>query len=245
MNDVGSPSQSGCEHDPEALKRFLQDLQRYLAEVREYPVPASVDRPASLARLQPLRVTFLDSLADLGYPTDSTLLRAFIAARYDRAVPSSQFGTIAVQERKSFDRRGPAGRPVWLGNGITFDELRPVKRIWGRSDWPVQWRIITPHSERVQRLHATAALCHLAVRDEFGASPTPIQQLALELAAELPGVEVDRLHPEFDAYGKVARKLTAEVEPKDRHLQELGALRLNEMPERMQLFGLEASTSAK
>src|SRR4051812_12611832 len=116
-------------HDPEALARLLAHLDQHLKAVGE--ALGTQDEPSrpktSRGTSHPLRQTLLDALADLGYPTDSRTLRPFVSARYGVAIPTRQFGTLAVQERAIFSRGGITARPVWLGSGPTLEDFHPVK----------------------------------------------------------------------------------------------------------------------
>jgi hypothetical protein len=229
-------------HDPEALARLLAHLEQHLQTVGEaLGTQAGPTRPESGRRSpQPFRQTLLEALADLGYPTDSRTLRAFIAARYGIAIPTRQFGTLAVQERAIFSRGGITARPVWLGSGLTLAGFRPVKRIWGRSDWPDAWRIITPHSDRIQQLHVIEALCRLAERAETEAQDAgALRAMALRDAKNLPGLRVDELEPDFAQYAHLAHFLLRKLEPEERHVQEEAAVALAPLPDRVRLFGNE------
>jgi hypothetical protein len=234
-------------HDPDALARLLAHLDEHLHAVGEavsiqlVPSRPRSSRPSS----QPLRQTLLDALADLGYPTDSRTLRMFVAARYGVAIPTRQFGTLAVQERAIFERGGITARPVWLGSGLTLDGFHPVKRIWGRSDWPDAWRIITPHSPRIQQLHVTEALCRLAEHAENEAKdPAALRAMALHHVENLPGVRMEEFEPDFTQYAHLANLLLRKFEPEERHVQEEAAVALAALPERVRLFGAEARDMA-
>jgi hypothetical protein len=231
-------------HDPEALARLLAHLEQHLQTVGEaLGTQAGPTRPESGRRSpQPFRQTLLEALADLGYPTDSRTLRAFVSARYGIAIPTRQFGTLAVQERAIFSRGGITARPVWLGSGMTLEGFHPVKRIWGRSDWPDAWRIITPHSDRIQQLHVTEALCRLAEQAEKEAQDAAaLRAMALRhtLNQNLPGVRVDEREPDFAEYADLANFLLRKFEPEERDVQEEAAVALATLPERVRLFGAE------
>jgi hypothetical protein len=231
-------------HEPEALSRYLADLSAHAAAVRErlWFNPDALAPPPPYARRQPLRVTLVDSLAELGHPTSTSTLRAFIEARYGRAIPATQFGTLAVQERRAFDRTGGAGRLLWLCNGVRIDDFRPIKRMWARSDWPLPWRIVTPYSEQLDRLLVTEAICELARRDQVsGPVHGPLQRLAIELAGDLPGTELDPGWPDFDAYAAAAREAMDHLGAEDFEARDAAVERLEDMPVRVQLFGLEPS----
>jgi hypothetical protein len=183
----------------------------------------------------------LDALADLGTPAPSRTLRAFVTACYGREVSSNQFGTLAVQERRAFARGGSAARPVWLSSGVTTPDFRPVKRIWTRSDWPLERRIMAPTTSRVQHLHLTEVLCALAMRaDDVAQGPEALRALALAHARDLPGTVIHEDHPSFSQYAETARALLEQYEPEDRSLREQAAAVLATLPIEVQLFGAES-----
>jgi hypothetical protein len=233
------------DHDPEALARLLDDLRDHVSATRraleEEAAQAQARAALASTSQQPLRLVVLDALADLGYPTVSPTLGAFVAARFGREIPASQFGTLAVQERAIVRRAGPEARPVWLASGLTLDGFRPVKRIWARSDWPLRWRIITPTSSRLQQFHVTEALCRLALQaDTEAQDPAALRALALGHAQDLPGVVVDRQDPDFARYAALAHTLFEELEPDDLRERLEAAETLRTLPVQTQLFGQEA-----
>jgi len=247
MNEI---SMQLRDHDPEAFSRWLDDLRQHLNDCREAwqreAVHAQPESAAFLAGRQPARLTVLDGLADLGYPTSSRTLGAFLAARFGREIPATQFGTIAAQERAAFVRGGVSARPVWLCSGLTADGYRPMKRIWARSDWPLPWRIVAATSSRVQHLHTTEAVCRLAARaEEEAQDPAALRALALAHAADLPGVIVNRTHPEFSRYAAVAGELLQKYEPEDRRHREAAAKALTKLGVQIQLFGREQGELSK
>jgi hypothetical protein len=232
------------DHDPESLSRWLDDLRQHLTDARDAwereTAQAQPGTRTSLAGQQPVRLTVLDGLADLGYPTSSRTLGAFLAARFGREIPATQFGTIAAQERAAFVRNGISARLVWLCSGLTADGYRPIKQIWSRSDWPLSWRIVAATSSRVQHLHTTEAMCRLAARaEEEAQDPAALRALALAHAADLPGINVNRTHPEFGRYAAVAGELLQKYEPEDRRHREAAATALTKLPVQIQLFGIQ------
>src|SRR5262245_27289010 len=99
------------DHDPEALARLLDDVREHVSATRraleEDAAQAQARAALASTSQQPLRLVVLDALSDLAYPTFSPTLGAFVAARFGRDIPASQFGTLAVQERAIFRRSGP------------------------------------------------------------------------------------------------------------------------------------------
>jgi hypothetical protein len=232
------------DHDPGALARLLDDLGEHVRATRrvleEDATQAQVQAALASSSQQPLRLVVLDALSDLGYPTVSRTLGAFVAARFGREIPTSQFGTLAFQERAIFRRGGPEARPVWLASGLSLEGFRPVKRIWARSDWPLLWRIITPTSSRVQHLHATEVLCRLAERADMEAQdPAALRALALGYAQDLPGVAVNPEYPDFTRYAVRAQTELENLEGEDLRERMKAVEALRKLPVEAQLFGQE------
>jgi hypothetical protein len=243
VDETGGDRPIAYDHNPAALARFIADLHIFLAEI---PDPKSQDGGRVSAatrdhapRRQSFRTVLLDGLQDLGYPTTSRTLGKFVAARFGRAIPATQFGTLAAQERRAFSRQGPESRSIWLCHGVRVD-FHPIKRILARSDWPLAWRIVAPTSGRVQFLRATERLCQLAMRAEDTAKDSgALMALALAHARDLPGVGVDDREPDFAKYAAVARNLLSELEPEDLRLRQEASVRLQGMPDGVQLFGVD------
>jgi hypothetical protein len=130
-------------------------------------------------------------------------------------------------------------RPVWLSFGLTYDRHVPIKRLLGRSDWPLASRIVAPTTGRVQHLKITARLCDLALgSDETVAEPDMLRIIAADHAQDLPGVAFKRGTFELERWRDVAWRLLADLEPRDREIREESADRLSHRPESYQLFGL-------
>jgi hypothetical protein len=226
-------------HDPEALAAYLVDLRDFLGRSREALRQARREAPEAPPRL-PLRQVLLDALDDLGYPVSSRTLGAYVQARTGRRVPANQFGRVAAQERMAFRRGGEGARPVWLSSGLAAEGFRPVKRIWGRSDWPEDVRVVAPTSARVQHLRATEALCRLAERaEEHAQDPGALRALALAHAADLPELGVGGDAPDFGRCAEAARALLDKYEAEDRRLRLEAAAHLATMPVEVRLFGVE------
>ena len=244
------------------LKGMLGDLDLLISEeerrrsptttVAALPVgtPADVAAPSappqakpeeSSARRQgrPLRAVVLDALEDIGWPTYSRELSQVSSAWFGRAIQPERFGSLGNDEVKAFQRalEGSRVRSVWLCFALTHDRHQPIKRLWGRSDWPLEWRIVAPTSGRIQHLKLTASLCELAQR-EGAANPEMMAIIAADHARDLPGVRVQRGRFELDAWRKIALELLDELEPRDAEARAESAARLRERGPFTQLFGV-------
>ena len=130
------------------LEQEERELERRLAEVRG--LLSARHQPPSGARpteRRPLRELILDTLIEARAPLNSLLIASVFRPLYQREIPASRFGTLSVDEQRSFDSSRP--RPVYLCHGLTHDRGQAMKRFWARSDWPLEDRIIGPMTGRV------------------------------------------------------------------------------------------------
>jgi hypothetical protein len=196
-------------------------------------------RPAQGSSRRPVRETLLDVLDDVAWPTYSRELSQLCSALLGRTIQPERFGSLANDEMKSFQRslEGSRVRPVWLCFALTHDRHQPIKRLWARSDWPLDWRIIAPTSGRIQHLKLTAKLCELAQR-EGAANPEMMSILAADHARDLPGVRVQRGRFELDSWRTIALELLNELEPRDAEARAESAARLHDRGPFTQLFGV-------
>lgn len=246
-----------------SLKGMLGDLDLLIGEEerRRSPEPATIAGAPSVAitadaaaqkrsrtgsaessarrQGRPLRAVVLDALDDIGWPTYSRELSQVCSAWFGRAIQPERFGSLGNDEVKAFQRALEASRvrPVWLCFALTHDRHQPIKRLWGRSDWPLEWRIVAPTSGRIQHLKLTASLCELAQR-EGAANPDMMCIIAADHARDLPGVRVQRARFELDAWRTIALELLDELEPRDAETRAESAARLRERGPFMQLFGI-------
>jgi hypothetical protein len=200
---------------------------------------AGANAPPARRHGRPLRAVVLDALEDIGWPTYSRELSLFCSAWFGRAIQPERFGSLANDEVKAFQRalEGSSVRPVWLCFALTHDRHQPIKRLWGRSDWPLEWRIIAPTSGRIQYLKLTARLCELAKR-EGAANPEMMHIIAADHARDLPGVRVQRGRFELGTWRDIALKQLRELEPRDAEIRAKSAARLRDRGPFTQLFGV-------
>jgi hypothetical protein len=98
---------------------------------------------------------------------------------------------------------------------------------------------------RLFRLLATERLAELARNAEREAQNADLlRTLALAHARELPGVRIDDESPDFAQIASVARDLVSKYQI-DHLMRRAVAASLAELPERVQLFGVEDDTRRK
>jgi len=147
--------------DVEELRQQELELERRLAEVRhELSTRHTPDPVKRSAERRPLRELVLDALNDAGVPLNSLLIASVFRPLFGREVPATRFGTLSVDEQRSFDSSRP--RPVYLCHCLTHDRGQAMKRFWARSDWPLEDRVIGPMSGRVLFLRGAIWVIRLA-----------------------------------------------------------------------------------
>jgi hypothetical protein len=227
----------------EALSRKMGELDALISAAEERHPPASrradVREDVARASVRPIREVVLDALEDLDWLTYSRELAQFCAAWGGRTIQPERFGSLANDEVKSFTRSldGGSPRPMWLCFGLTHDRHQPIKRLWGRSDWPLERRIVAPSSGRVQHLKLTAKLCEMAQRTG-AADAEMLRIIAADHARDLPGVRVLRGKFDLEAWHNSARALLDELEPRDAEARKVSAKRLRDRGPLVQLFGV-------
>jgi hypothetical protein len=194
--------------------------------------------PELLPRGRPVRALILDSLEDLRWPSYTRELGLYCQARYGRAIPPTRFGTLATDEIKSY-QRGRRPSTVWLCFGLTSNRAESIRRLWGRSDWPLEQRVVAPTTGRVQHLKLTARLCEIALEvADTAADPDMLRIIAADHARDLPGVKFRRGDFPLENWRDLARELLSKAEPTDEQARQDAAGSISRLPELHQLFGV-------
>jgi hypothetical protein len=223
-------------------ERRRQELLQELDQLEQRGRP-SVRRmsttPISAARkLRSVRDVVLDALEEIGCTTYTQQLVLYVKARYGRDIQSARFGTLSADEESAFARG--ASRTVWLCHGLTFDRAEPVKRLWARSDWSIESRIVTPAFGRLQFLLTSLRFCELAMRaDEIAANPSLLRYLAADHASEL-GVPFKRGEFPLEAWRDAAKAQLVEAEQKESSQAAIADRWRLELSRAEQLFGRKA-----
>jgi len=112
---------------------------------------------------------------------------------------------------------------VWLVHGVTYDRCEPVKRLWGRSDWALTERIVTPFTARVQYLRLTIHLIDLMTAEVLVADP---EMLRFTTVDQVRGIGVRIKNGDFGGiadWREVAAAHLREVEDKDLNVRQVAA----------------------
>ena len=216
------------------IDQQLHDLSTARASSSSSPV-SQIAHPTSS---RPLRAMVLDALDDLGWLAYSRELAMYLQARYGRDVAPTRFSSLTKDEVRAFESKRP--RSVYLCHGLVHERGEAIKRLWGRSDWPLAQRVVAPTTGRVQHLKLTARLCELALTvGDTAADPDMLRFIAADHARDVPGVKVRKGEFPLEDWRTVALDVLAELEPRDEQLRESAAERLASLPEVQQLFGVE------
>lgn len=221
------------------VQELMARAQAKLREIEGLDVDARRNTTEASGGVQrrPLRALILDALEEIGSPTYTRELILFLRARYGREVPPTRFGSLSSDERNAFERGGP--RPVWLCHGITWDRGEAIKRLWARSDWPLERRLVAPTTGRVQHLLLTRRLSEMAQQEaDTAADPDMMRILAADHARDLPGIIFRRGEFPLEEWRSVADRILAEVLPRDEESRREAARRLTALTPAHQLFGV-------
>jgi hypothetical protein len=198
---------------------------------------------------RPLRVHVLDVLHELGVMSHVREIAAFAFARYDVVINPSRFGSLSSDELESYGRRDAPrsrNRTLWLCFSLRYHDAAPVRRLLGRSDWPLEHRIWAPTTGRVQHLRMLANLCELALDENVRlANPDALYELAHAYARDLP----IRTRPgefNFAEWRERALALLEEgdLETRDYDLRQEAAERWSGLAEMHQLFGRDPAAAS-
>ena len=227
----------------QAQQRRREKLIRELAELDEAATATAKPLLSDVATgersrtaVRPVRDIILDALQDIGFPCYSQQLGVYVRARFGREVTPTRFGSLSVDEEKAFGR-GTA-RPVWLCHALTSDRAEPIKRLWARSDWPLETRLVTPRFGRIQYLRAAAKFSELAMQSASDAADADLMRyLAADHARDL-GVQVRHGSFELETWRDMALRQLAEIEDGEKAaLKRAGRMLASELTPAESLFG--------
>jgi hypothetical protein len=229
--------------DIDALQQEARELERRLAEIRSELSATRQPRGSTTStERRPLRELVLDALNDAQTPLNSLLIASVFRPLYRRDVAATRFGTLSVDEQRSFDSKRP--RPVYLCHCLTHDRGQAMKRFWARSDWPLEDRIIGPMTGRVLFLKGAEWVIRLASAAGVGADADKLRFVAADQARDA-GYPVRR--GDFP-YGDWAAHIQSQIERysgDDRAVRAKASSELaSQLGERALLFGAAAELTS-
>ena len=211
----------------EELKRELEDLRRQRTTLERAVRPRRAQRS--------LRDITLDLLAEAGMPLNSLLIAGVLSALYSRQVPSTRFGTLSIDEQKSFTA-GRVTRPVYLCHCLNAADGVAVKRFWARSDWALHERIIGPMTGRVLFLKSAIWVIKLA-QDRGEAASERLKFMAADHARGA-GLKVDRGSFQFVEWLTALNAHLEKYLPEDEEVRRAAAAAIERrLNDRDRLFG--------
>lgn len=211
----------------ESLRRELEQLRRQRMLLERAARPRRAERS--------LRDLTLDLLAEAGTPLNSLLIAGVLSALYSREVPSTRFGTLSIDEQRSF-AAGRVARPVYLCHCLNAADGVAVKRFWARSDWGLHERIIGAMTGRVLFLKAAIWIIKLA-EDRADAAPERLKFLAADHARSA-GLKVDRGTFQFPEWLAALEAQLQKYLPEDEEARRAAAAALGErLNDQDRLFG--------
>jgi hypothetical protein len=121
---------------------------------------------------------------------------------------------------------------------LTFNTAEAVRRLWARSDWPLEERIVGPLTGRTIYLRATARFSELAEKyADVAADPDMLKFIAADFARDL-GINFRRGEFPLDLWRETALGMLGEIEEQDREARRSAAEEMTlSMSETGQLFG--------
>jgi len=175
------------QRDSARARRLRAELRRTEREWEELAAPAERKAPRRLpAREQAHRVLTL-----LGVAAAPRLISAVHGAFFPGDLPASRLWNLRRDEERSY-RSAPGARPYYLCPALTADLLAPARGLLTVSTWPLERRIIGPHSPRVDFLTAAVRISTEVLARRRAGRPWPPQararaeRLLQELAAGIP-----------------------------------------------------------
>ena len=219
--------QSNLKREREQLLQRLAEINEELRSSPEGGGEATQVRAEGVRRAPPLRNICLDMLADCGFMIYSQTIAQVCRAQLGREIPSTRFGTLSSDERQAYENRRP--RPVHLGHGLTHERGEGMKRLWARSDWALEDRIVGPTTGRVLFLRFTEWINLRAEEADAGRSPAARPELLMYLAADCArdlGFRVRKGDRDFVKWREAAREELLGKEEADRAQRREAAARL-------------------
>lgn len=224
VRGVIEPSAPDAAHRPEDRSR----------PPRARP-PAGRRRPDGIA---PIREHVHQALTVLGAPALSRLIRAVHEAFGGEPLDLPRPAVVRREERRAF-ADGPA-RPYYLCAALCHDRLAPARGLLAPSVWPVERRVVTPYSPRMDALTQVLGVAGHIQRLSAAGRPVPdaAWRLLHRLARSVPGaVDPAGARPDPARVIGAARREAAVDERDDTLERYAAARRAAALTETRRLFG--------
>jgi hypothetical protein len=166
------------------LERKADALRRRARARAARRGPSGESRP----RAQSAREWAVASLNELEVPSSPREIADYASARFGRKVDYRAFASIRRDERRAWDSKR-TGRAVYIVPALEGRWLLPARGRFTLSEWPIEQRLIGPHSLRVDHLKVTiniaAQIAWMAERDAERAEA--LSGLLANYARSIPG----------------------------------------------------------
>jgi len=144
--------------------------------------------PAARGSQLPAREHVHRALMLLGTPAAPKLIVGVHEAFFPGELSASKLSSLRRDEERSY-RSSPGARPYYLPPALAYDLLTPVRALITISTWPLEQRIIGPHSPRVDFLTGAvrvAEAVHTAAQSTANGPSTQALQLLWRFAVNIP-----------------------------------------------------------
>jgi hypothetical protein len=231
-------------------KRFAEletENARLRAEIARLKILADIEEDAGTtarrvktvrsvgAPRRALRDWTLDTLNRVGAPLFSQYLAVLHLCEFNRVLSPTRFGTLSVDERKRVES-GHAPEIV-LAHGLIEDGGTPVKRVWARSDWPFEVRVIAKNTSRVLFLKTALWVFEQAAGEGAGWAQFPgLKMFASQLARDV-GADVRKKPDDFEMWYRLAEDELKAISAEDLEQRCVAAQRLQFLNKVEKLFG--------
>jgi hypothetical protein len=214
------------------LEREADGLRRRARARANRRTPSGETRP----RMQSAREGAVASLNELEVPSSPREIADYASARFGRTVDYRAFASIRRDERRAFDSKR-SNRAVYIVPALEGRWLLPARGRFTLSEWPIEQRLIGPHSLRVDHLKVTinisAQIAWMIHRDAERAEA--LSELLANYARSIPGAIDDAIDVE-----RIAAAAQAELEvlrADDDRWRAQTAQRVARLPAEQQLWG--------
>jgi hypothetical protein len=215
------------------LEREADGVRRKARARASRRTPSGETRP----RVQSAREGAVASLNELEVPSSPREIADYASARFGRTVDYRAFASIRRDERRAFDSTR-TNRAVYIVPALEGRWLLPARGRFTLSEWPIEQRLIGPHSLRVDHLKVTiniaAQIGWMIQRDVERAEA--LTELLANYARSIPGA-IDETDADPERIAAAAKAELEVLRPDDDRWRAQTAKRVARLPAEQQLWG--------
>ncbi|WP_372412797.1 hypothetical protein [Streptomyces luteireticuli] len=230
-----------ARHDATRVGTAHQELRRaeaawhaLVGPASPPPEPASATAPQ--APLLSMREQVLRTLEMIGAPAAPKTIRPVHRAIFGTDL-SKSMASLRRDEERSY-KKTPNARGAYICPALTADRLTSARALLTISTWPLEQRIVTPTSERVDYLTMATRIADVAER--AAAQTDAIKRLLHDIALNIPGTgaEMGLISPA--AVRACAQNERRTLQDTDQAARHEAAERARRLDPYHQLFGVPA-----